>query len=112
MVGHQLPKLRMRVRFPSSALAHRWVTLRGFSHDHAGAVPLWFRRSVHFHPACIVTTSRRKARQILRALELHDWRAVVLPLRKGRVQLMCFGQGECPVTVSWLRAVLTGPAIA
>lgn len=67
---------------------------------------------MHLHISCIVTTSRRKARQILRALELHDWRAVVLPVRRGRVQLLCFGQGECPVTVPWLRAVLNGPAIA
>jgi hypothetical protein len=67
---------------------------------------------VHFQPACIVTTSRRKARRILRALELHEWRAVALPLRKGRVQLMCFGTGDCPVTVPWLQAVLTGPRFA
>lgn len=71
-----------------------------------------FRESVHPNPSCIVTTSRRKATQILRALELHDWRAVVLPVRRGRVQLLCFGHGECPVTVHWLQAVLNGPAIA
>lgn len=67
---------------------------------------------MHPQVACIVTTSRRKARSILRALELHDWRAVVLPVRRGRVQLMCFGHGDCPVTEPWLRAVLGGPALA
>jgi hypothetical protein len=67
---------------------------------------------VHPHASCIITTSRRKATKILRALEVHDWRAVVLPMRRGRVQLLCFGHGDCPVTVAWLRAVLSGPALA